>query len=337
LLGGFMPWTPLACIAVAQFFRGDRKVERRFGYLLVWFFAVLLFYNLPQSKRGVYLLALYPALSALVAILLCDTLASHGRFVKTVAILSRVTGVAFAAAGTTAVGGIAILYLWPTLMSWSLRQFGIVVPELTGELRLAVGTWRLAAPLIGLGLFALGVWLIRSGPSLAKLAASTAAGFVGIALAINLVVEPSVARTLALKQFAADARQFAGHNPVGYFGNLDYDFAFYNGRDLRLTSPLDPAAPALIVSPEDDWKLVAPRLSDNYTVVLRSNPTDLDGSGRMLLLRNRAGSPAPDAPASPKISAGDRFSRELGLAKFGDRRRQPWQNLAGRAAQAEVT
>jgi len=29
-------------------------------------------------------------------------------------------------------------------------------------------------------------------------------------------------------------------------------------------------------------------LSNNYTVVLRSNPTDLDGSGRMLLLRHRA-------------------------------------------------
>ncbi len=304
LLGGVMPWTPLAALAVAKFFRGDRKIDPRFGYLLVWFFAVLVFYNLPQSKRGVYLLALYPALSALVAILLCDALAAPGGFAKTIAVLSRVTGVAFAAAGTTAIAGITILYLWPALMSWILRQCGIVVPELTDELRSAVGAWRFAAPSIGLALVALGVWLIRSKPSLTGLAASTAAGFVAIVLAINLVVEPSVARTLTLKQFAADARRIAGPNPVGYFGNLDYDFAFYNGRDLRLTSPIDPAAPALIVSPEDDWKLVAPRLSDNYTVVLRSNPTDLDGSGRMLLLRNRASSPAPpEPPAAAKVSA----------------------------------
>lgn len=305
LLGGFMPWTPIALLASAQFFRGDRcrrfRRDRRLGYLLVWFLAVLLFYNLPRSKRGVYLLALYPALSALVAIALCDMLASHARCGKAVAWLSRGTGAAFATAGGIALLGLATLYLEPVLMVWILRRGGIMVPELAAELRSAAGTWRLAAPLIGLALGALGVWLMRSRPSLAKLAACTATGFVFIALAINLVVEPAVARTLALKQFAADARRIAGPDPVGYFGNLDYDFAFYNGRDLRLTSPLDPAAPALIVSPEDDWKLVAPRLSDQYTVVLRSNPTDLDGSGRMLLLRNRAS--APESAAAPKIGA----------------------------------
>jgi len=177
--------------------------------------------------------------------------------------------------------------LWPALAGWLLRQFGILVPELTGELRAAVGRWPIAAPLIVLATATTGVYLIRSRPRLEKLAAGTGAGFVLIALAIHLIVEPAVAQTLALKQFAAGARQIAGHSAVGYFGNLDYAFAFYNGRDLLLTSPIDPAAPSLIVSPEDDWKLVAPRLSNNYTVVLRSNPTDLDGSGRMLLLRHR--------------------------------------------------
>ena len=143
-------------------------------------------------------------------------------------------------------------------------------------------------------------------------------------LAIKLIVEPAIAQTLGLKQFAADARKIAGHDAVGYFGNLDYDFAFYNGRDLRLTSPADPAAPALIVSPEDDWKLVAPRWSDNYAVVLRSNPTDLDGSGacsccaialarprrpRLHLPRKRAPESAPHASVVLRNSATAAVSR----------------------------
>jgi len=146
---------------------------------------------------------------------------------------------------------------------------------------------------LGVGLASLGISLMRSECSLARLVACTAAGCVLMTLAANVIIEPAIARSLSLKQFAADTRRIADGASVGYFGNLDYDFAFYNGRDLRLTTPLDPTGPALLVSPEEDWKLVAPRLRDNYTVVLRSHPTDPDGSGRMLLLRRQ--SPAPSA------------------------------------------
>ena len=55
-----------------------------------------------------------------------------------------------------------------------------------------------------------------------------------------------------------------------------------------------PVPPILIVAPEDDWRLVAPGVSDTFIVLLRSDPTDLDGSGRMLLLRRR---PAPSIHA----------------------------------------
>jgi 4-amino-4-deoxy-L-arabinose transferase-like glycosyltransferase len=288
LIGGLMPWTPIAFIAGAQFFRG-RQRDRRFGYLFVWFFTVLIFYNLPQSKRGVYLLALYPAGSAIIAILLCEAFNARDRFTKAITILSRATGIVFAATGILATLSLAILYLSLPMAGWLLRQFGILVPELTSELRVEVAHWRVAAILIPIASIAIGVYLLRSRPRLEKLSASTAAGFVLMVLAIKLIVEPAMAETLGLKQFAADARKIASSNPVGYFGILDYDFAFYNGRDLKLTSPIDPSAPALIVSPEDDWKLVAPRLRDNYVLLLRSNPTDLDGSGRMLLLQRRAG------------------------------------------------
>jgi 4-amino-4-deoxy-L-arabinose transferase-like glycosyltransferase len=293
LIGGFMPWTPIAGLAGAQVLRGSRRIDRRFGYLLVWFLVVLIFYNLPQSKRGVYLLALYPALSALVAILLVDMLDSGRSFGTAVATLARLTGVALATAAALALSGLAILYFWPTAMVWLLGHFAIALPELAAQLRAAVRAQSLVGLLLGVGLASLGISLMRSECSLARLVACTAAGCVLMTLAANVIIEPAIARSLSLKQFAADTRRIADGASVGYFGNLDYDFAFYNGRDLRLTTPLDPTGPALLVSPEEDWKLVAPRLRDNYTVVLRSHPTDPDGSGRMLLLRRQ--SPAPSA------------------------------------------
>jgi 4-amino-4-deoxy-L-arabinose transferase-like glycosyltransferase len=67
LLTGFLPWTPLLLIVFVRAVRHPRRIDPRLSYLMVWFVVVLLFYNLPQSKRGVYLLALYPALAALLA------------------------------------------------------------------------------------------------------------------------------------------------------------------------------------------------------------------------------------------------------------------------------
>jgi 4-amino-4-deoxy-L-arabinose transferase-like glycosyltransferase len=301
LLLGLMPWTPLAGVALFESLRRKRRVDSRFGYLLIWFAAVLFFYNLPQSKRGVYLLALYPAASALMAVALMELVERPSSTDRAIPWLTRITGIAFAIAGAVAITGLLILLVWPSLMAAILWLGGVTVPELTTELRAAAGSWRFVSPLIAVALFGLGAWLIRAHFALDGLIAATVGGTILTVMAINLVVEPAIARTLSLKQFAVNARRIAGASPVGYFGNLDYDFAFYNGRDLKLTSPIDPAAPALIVSPEDDWKLVAPRLSDNYVIVLRSNPTALDGSGRMLLLRNRAATFPP--PAASKTTA----------------------------------
>jgi hypothetical protein len=150
-------------------------------------------------------------------------------------------------------------------------------------------------------LIVVGFWLVRMRPTLAALTMMLVSAQACLVLAINLVVEPAIAKTLSLKNFASAARSFAGPNEVGYFGNLDYGFAYYNGRDLRLTSPIDADAPLLIVSPEDDWKLVPAHLSVNYKVVQRSNPTQLDGTGRMLLLQ-RVAKPTPGGAApAPSI------------------------------------
>ncbi len=284
LLAGFLPWTPIAVLAFFQFLRGKRPVDSRFGYLLVWVATVLLFYNFPQSKRGVYLLALYPALSAIVAILLRDAILIPEATARWTAAFSRVAGAIFLFIGLGLAIALVVLYASPATILLILHRFDVRVPELVDNLRLQADHWIVPVIAIPAVLIALATWLLRAHPSIENLFAGVFMATVCAALTINLVIEPAIAETLTLKRFAADARRTAGSITVGYFGNLDYDFAFYNGRDLLLTTPLDPNGPVMLVSPEDDWKLVPPRLSIKYRVLLRSNPTDLDGSGRMLLL-----------------------------------------------------
>lgn len=284
LLAGFLPWTPIAAIAMLQFWRGKRRIDTRLGYLIVWVAAVLIFYNLPQSKRGVYLLALYPGLSAIVALLLQDAMQTPEATASWRGAFSRVVGILLLCAAVVVAIALATLFASPLTIVSTMQRFDVRVPELVENLSVQAERWIITVAVIPAVLVAFGLWLMMARSSVDKLLTGVFAAMVCAALAINLVIEPGIAKTLTLKRFAGEVRSTTGKAVVGYFGNLDYDFAFYNGRDLNLTTPLDPNGPAMLVSPEDDWKLVPPRLSIKYRTLLRSNPTDLDGSGRMLLL-----------------------------------------------------
>lgn len=303
LLAGFMPWTPIALLATLQAIRRPRPRDARLGYLFVWFLAVLIFYNLPQSKRGAYLLALYPALAAIVAIFMIDAIADPSALIRCVRPLTLATGAGFVIAGIGALLGLLALFVWPGAMLWTLARFAILLDQLPANLRREISRWgplALALPLIVGGV---GLWMIRTRATVAKLVFATAAGFVAIALAVNLVVEPAVANTLTLRDFAARATALADGAPVGYIGSLDYDFAFYSGRRVRFVTSL--AAPyAYVVCSEDDFRLLGPRMQAEYARVAVSNPTAFDGTSRMLLLRRvaSAAAPAPAAPSSPSVA-----------------------------------
>jgi 4-amino-4-deoxy-L-arabinose transferase-like glycosyltransferase len=293
LIGGLMPWSPIALIAAIQYVRRQHKIDARFSYLIVWFLTVLIFYNIPQSKRGIYLMALYPALSAMIAILICNAIDYRPTIARWVGVFSRAAGVCFVVAGISALAGIALLHVSPTSILGILSLFGILATELPAALESATGDYRILSLLVPAATSAIGVYLLFSRPLVEKMIAGIAAGFVCIALAVNLVVEPAIAETLSLKDFAIQAMNIAGARPVGYFGSLDYAFAFYSGRNVILTSPLDSNAPDLMVTAEDGWNLAGAKLRARYAIVLRSNPTELDGTGRLLLLKRISAAPSP--------------------------------------------
>ncbi len=300
LLAGFMPWTPLALLAGLQAFSRPRPLDSRLGYLVVWTLAVLIFYNLPASKRGVYLLAIYPALAALVAIFLVDAIANPPDFVRRGArMLAIATGGFFVIAAAASACGLFLLFLAPAGLLWILGRFDILLARLPANLRLEFVKWLPLGIAIPLFVAGLGWQLCRTRTTVAKVFFATALGFAAIAIAVNCVVEPAVADTLTLRGFARQALATAGANPIGYIGSLDYDFAFYSGRNVHFVTKL--AAPyQYAVCSEDNFHLLGPRMRAAYEQVAISNPTAFDGTSRMLLLRRVSGPESP--PAAPNAT-----------------------------------
>jgi hypothetical protein len=284
LIAGLMPWSPIAALAALRYWKEPHKVDARFGYLLVWVLTVLVFYNLPHSKRGVYLLALYPALSVIVAVILSETFEFPSPAVERwTGVVSRFAGASFVAAGVSSFVGCAMLFFWPEPLRWVLARFGILVTELPLTLRTAASEHWLATLLIPVATIAVGACMLVSRPSMNRMVAGIAAGMVAVTLAANLVIEPAIANTLSLREFAVRARELGGSRTIYYFGSLDYAFVFYSGRDVKFVSVDDP--PDLIVGSEEQCLLMPANFCARYRALLRSNPTELDGSGRLLLLR----------------------------------------------------
>ena len=309
LLAGFMPWTPLLLLAIVQAVRHPRRLDSRLGYLLVWFLVVLIFYNLPQSKRGVYLLALYPALATILALYLSDAITHRAMIARPLRAFTRGFGVFFIASGALAVLGLALLFAAPSAIGYLLTTCGIMLDQLPAALRTSAhqhGIVSLVLPLIAI---ATGVYMLRARPRIETIFSALTVGFVAIVLAVNLVVEPAVANTLTLKGFAATTMRIANGSPIGYWGSLDYDFAFYSGRNIQfVTNPNSQID--FVVSSANDYRLMWPAMRARYQPVLRTGPTDFDGGGQMVLLKRidspqppPASLPAPPSTATPHSTA----------------------------------
>ncbi len=119
------------------------------------------------------------------------------------------------------------------------------------------------------------------------------------ALAANLVVVPAIANTLALKDFAAEVMKTVADHPIGYLIDMDYGIAFYSRRTIPIVS-VQGTEQTRIPGVLGQYLGAAPAaFRAEYQVIMTSNPTELDGSGRLLLLQKVG------APAKPPTSDGN--------------------------------
>lgn len=294
LLGGFLPWTFLLPAPLIHAFRRRFTFNPRLAYLLIWIGAVLIFYSFAASKRGVYLLALYPALATVLAVCIEDAMADDAKSIRRfVGFVAAAAGVVMLLAGVAALIALAALVVSPNTMRDFFAFWGIKVAEFVPALDSAIGErWALAA-LAPIALEILGVIALRGATTLGRLiAVITSATAVGV-LAANFIVVPAIASTLSLRNFAIEMVNTVGSDNVAYLGALDYDVAFYSGRNIPIVHLGDPELPDYLIC----WQTIYQRLPEDekarFTVALTSNPTALDGSGAMVLLRRVGHPPSP--------------------------------------------
>jgi 4-amino-4-deoxy-L-arabinose transferase-like glycosyltransferase len=298
LMAGFLPWTPLLLIALLQAARRPRRMDSRRAYLMVWFVVVLLFYNLPQSKRGVYLLALYPALAALLAIYLeaaARVFEVTGNWIRW---FSQAAAVFFGLAGTAALVGLGSLTFAPHALERALKILAITDYDFLPQLGLAAAAHPLIGIGLGIALIAIGVLAIRGRQSAESLCITLAGGTTCLALAANLFVVPALANALTLEPFTHEAMNIVGTRSVGYMGALNYDVAYYSERNLPVVSVWNGPRPDYLIAWREEFLRLPPSMRAQFHPVLLSHPTELDGSGAMMLLRCEPDH-APEVPGRP--------------------------------------
>src|ERR1700730_8116969 len=305
LMAGFMPWSPLLLIVFVQAARRPRQMDPRLSYVMVWFVVVLVFYNLPQSKRGVYLLALYPALATLVAIYIeaaAHRLDVSGKWIR---LLSQLAAMAFVLIGVDALLGLGLLAFAPHALELVLKPFVITNYDFVPQLELAAAAHPFVGMALGVAMIAIGVLAVRSRQSAERLCMVLTGAMACLALAANLFVVPALANALTLEPFTHEAMNIVGTHSVGYMGALNYDVAFYSERNLPVVSIWSGPRPDYLIAWREEFLRLPPSMREQFRAVLLSHPTELDGSGGMVLLQCEPGSApaeptAPSAPPSPK-------------------------------------
>ena len=298
LFAGFLPWTFLLPIVGVQAARAPLVLDPRLKYFLVWFGAVLIFYNFPQSKRGVYLLCLYPAFATLLAIYIKDAIVRPAPARAVVHWLARLSGFAMLMLGSATLVALAMLVASPHEFADLLQVGNIRAPAFAPALAATVGDHWILSLAMPLAVVILGVRLIVSRPLLERMTFAIAAAMVFVTVAVNVVVVPSIANTLSLKDFTGIAMKVVDNSPVGYLNALNYNVAFYSRRTIPIVSQKDPDLPQYLIAWRTLFDALPAAKRDRFDVVLTSNPTSLDGTDEMLLLRQRTGSPTPSTKPS---------------------------------------
>ena len=302
LLAGFMPWTILLPIVATQAAWRPRVIDSRLKYILVWFTTVLVFYNVPQSKRGVYLLCMYPAFATLIALYVRDAIVEPELSRRWVRWLMRASGIALLLIGTANVVMLAMLFIRPEIFSAIMYRLDIRAGGFNRALLAAIGEHWLAAVTLPLLVEAIGIFLLRTRARVERLVIAGAAGMVFIVLAVNLIVVPAIANTLSLRDFTDHAMKAIDDRRVGYLNALNYDVAFYSRRTIPIVSAREPDLPEYLIAFQGLFEGLSPTQRNRFDVVMVSNPTSLDGSDKMVLLHLRD-SRAPKRPISDYIEA----------------------------------
>ena len=291
LLLGLLPWTVLLPGVAARLWRrrAEMSGDDARVYLLVWIAVVLGFYSLAASKRGVYLLSLYPAVALLIG-WWWD--AQRTADVDAQRWLARVLGVlAWPVLGIAGLVLLAVLAeglgvpLCTTVQRWLPADARRLAPILSTTIR--ANGW----PLLGCLLMAVAsLYLTVHAAGRVSWRGLLTGLFVTIAavlVAAQQVVKPGIARALSLRTFMANVRQVAGPAAdLSFYKTFDYGAVFYwHGHIPAYAGSWPVGAPRYVLMSRAEWEGMQDTARAHYQQVELPNDGGAAGPEDLVLVR----------------------------------------------------
>jgi 4-amino-4-deoxy-L-arabinose transferase-like glycosyltransferase len=290
LLLGLLPWTILLPGVSVRLWRQRRQLSRHDPrlYLLVWIAVVFGFYAVAASKRGVYLLALYPAVALLLGWWGDEQSRASDEEERWLArllpflgwLLTGVVGLIFLTALLESLGAPLLV----TVSRWLPQSAQPFAPCLSGAIR--AQRWLL-----------LGLLMTAAASLYACIRAARAARWMGIfagvfcaaaalIMSVCQVMLPAIAQQVSFRDFMHEVRQAV---PPGdrlfFFNAFEYGAVFYwQDHILRYEGPWPSGAPRYLLMNKDEWDRIKPSVGDQYEEVTFGDGTKAT-HGPLVLVR----------------------------------------------------
>lgn len=274
LLGAF-PWS-LSLPAIAWWLWDDRPLDPTRRFLVVWFVVVFVFFLIPDSKRGVYLLPAYPAAALLFGLVLGP--GPEGAAQRRLAAWGWLAGCLVLAvlglAGLWVASGVPFEgWILPHLRPHEAREVAASIETLRDR-----GWWTAGAGAVvlaasaGAAINAPGAHWLRASVPLVVALATALAGLVA-------PVERAIANGRTLAPFLPRVQAAIGDARLAFAdGSFDYGAVFYAGRHIPRDERSRREAEYLLAFEDRPG-------SDAREIVLVSRGTGARGRSRLLLVR----------------------------------------------------
>jgi 4-amino-4-deoxy-L-arabinose transferase-like glycosyltransferase len=294
LLLGVLPWTLFLPGVAARLWRQRREIARDDArlYLLVWIAVVFAFYSVSISKRGVYLLALYPAIALLLGWWWDEQArapADEERW------LTRpLPVVCWALVGVSALLVIATLLelgglpVCAAVGPWLPADARAYAPATGAALRSAPG-WLLGCLFMGAVCFGACARAARSMRWMA-IFASLFLGLGAVNTAVRTAILPEIATRQSARQFMADVRRIVGPDDgLGFYKMFLYGAVYYWQGHIPVYRDVgSDALPRYLLMWREEWNKAGPELRERYEPVPVPTEGSVGDTARLVLVR-RAG------------------------------------------------
>lgn len=292
LLLGFLPWSLLLPVIGAALWRERKELGSNDlrVLLLTWVLVVFAFYEAAASKRGVYLLALYPGLALLAAYAWHRWDEAAGEFAR---YARAIRVVAHCAATLSVIVGLVVASVQlglpvQRLLEWlGTRHADAWVAARTLQ---ALPFVQTAATLLA---FAIPLWLAGRWLRARQIRRGLLAIFAGVwaaTVGVRTVILPAYAEQVTLRDFMRAVRNHAGTSPVYFYGTFDYQAAYYSfGRLPVHEGEIDNDGPRFLLVARALWEGEGEQWVSAYRVV-PLEPGDEPAVRPLVLLERRSSS-----------------------------------------------